>query len=171
MRRKNKHVNGRMYRTQAPISKYDIQKSIIENKYITIKKVSVARRLAYVNVNDYTVKIIIDKKTKNIITILPMNYDFNREFICIYNNKKYKIVIYPDCYMETMDCRMMTSFFLYNDNTKEWVSLNKKGKLFKIIFESIWYFYMKYRNYSNDPINTEEIIKEIRSSNIEISRS
>lgn len=140
MKRKNKHVNTRIYRTKAPISKFDIKKNIDNGNYKVIKKVSVARRLAYVYVDNYIVKIIMDKNTKDIITIIPINYQYKKEFDFDINKKRYKLILFPDCYMETLDCRMLTIFQILNKNN-EWEPIKMKGKLFQSLFNMCWLQY------------------------------
>jgi len=165
MKRKNKHLNTRLFRIQAPISKHDIKRAIDRNDYKSIKKVSVARRLAYVTIDKYIIKIIMDRNTKDIITIIPMNYQYKKEYKILLNENLYKLTLFPDCYIETSDCRMLTSLHVFDNKLCEWELIKLKGKIFQSLFNICWYCYNKNEDYPYEPINGKEIIEKIKTSN------
>lgn len=101
-----------------------------------VKKKTRTRTICYGKIEEIPIKLIYSKKTKKIITVLPFNYDYEFEFSIKFKNNVYRIIIYPDCYMETENPYLMTVLEKVDD-TGNWKPI-KKTTLFKQLFNLAW---------------------------------
>ena len=136
------HAIGRLYnreRVSIPTSVDTVLLALQNNKFVTVKKSTNTRNLLYGVVNGCPMKIIYSKRTKKIITFLPIQYPY-----CLkwkeyeFNNKKYRIKIYPDCYLETDDSRMLTKFEVFDPIEGVWKPKKKSENVFGVIFLYAW---------------------------------
>ena len=130
-----KRINERV---DSSISIQDIQ-SVLTRRGITSGRVTFARKdtnsrtIIYGETEKGPFKAVYSRKHKLIITILPMKYIFKTDWIYInYNQKQYRMILYPDCYMETKNPKMMTKFEIFEDNY--WLLCGRKEPLFTEIF-------------------------------------
>ena len=69
-----------------------------------------------------------------------MNYLYELEEVTVeLENKMYKIKIFPDCYYETENSRIMTQFWIKINN--RWEKARKKKYPFEFIFNLVWNIY------------------------------
>ena len=110
------------------------RKSISENKITFARKETCSRTIIYGQTEKGPFKAIYSKKCKAIITILPMNYIFKTDWIYVnHKEKKYRIIIFPDCLMETHDKKIMTQFEIFENNY--WLTCGKKEPLFTEVYD------------------------------------
>ena len=106
---KNNHANQRYFERVHPdtASKKDIIKAIQDPSNIQyIKRLTESRSMAYVHLpNNNIVKVIINKKKKEIITILPWNDVYQVDIkVEIRGFGEHTVELFPDCYSETVNC-------------------------------------------------------------------
>jgi len=134
---KNPHANQRYFERVHPdtASKKDIVKALQHPSNVEyIKRLTEGRSMVYIHLpNDNIVKAIINKRKKEIVTILPWK-DIYKIEIPIHNLINYYIVdFYPDCFLETN-----------NPST-----LNK---IKKYQYANFMYEYIEYNNSDFEPI-------------------
>lgn len=152
---KNPHANQRYFERVHPdiASKNDIVKAIQHPSNIEyIKRLTESRSMAYVHLpNDNVVKVIINKKKKELVTILPWKDVYKVEIIC----GDYVIYLFPDCYLETKNISTLNKINVRNATSisvgnfeKDWLSVNWEIKEilfnsdeFEKVFYKAWEFY------------------------------
>jgi len=144
----------------------EIVEIVKKRELVFVKKLTISRTLAYIIKNDEPIKLIVRKKNNSVVTFLPIHHAFiyGPKEIELYGNK-FKITIYPDCYMETKNPRTMTEFYILNLNN-EWRELKKVKEPFESIFKQIWDEYnetlkTEKENYKNQIIENGTTVKEI----------
>lgn len=132
-------------RVSTTITKEDIQKHLKLKNITYVRKLTISRSLGYCKINDHPVKLIITKNGHKIITVLPLNYEYECDwYYVLTNGKQFRIKIFPDCFKETEDKRKLTQFQKFNPVTEEWENAKMLLKnYFEIIFDTAWKEYEK----------------------------
>jgi hypothetical protein len=152
----NDHSSERFFeRTALNITKKDVAKAITSNQIIKFKRVNVTRSMAYIHAKGEVIKVVIHRKKDKIITILPWRSIFHYRIkiqIFRYQNKIYRINLYPDCYLETKKPNAMTRIFelqgksLYDDQ-ESYKRIRHDHPLFNEIFNIAWSFLSNDNNH------------------------
>jgi len=146
----NDHSSERFFeRTALNITKKDITKAIINNQIIKFKRINISRSMAYIKVKKEVIKIVIHRRKNKIITILPWKSIFHYKIhikIFKYNNRVFRVNLYPDCYLETKKPNAMTKIFEYHgvnqyNGEKIYKKIQHDHPLFLPIFEIAWSFF------------------------------
>jgi len=146
----NDHSVERFFeRTALNITKKDIVKAIDSNQIIYFKRVNVTRSMAYIHVKKEVIKVIIHRKKDKIITILPWKSIFHYRVkiqISKFQNRIYRINLFPDCYLETKLPNAMTKIFEYQgkslyDDQDSYKKVQYDHPLFNEIFNIAWSFF------------------------------
>jgi hypothetical protein len=151
--RRKIHVIKRLKeRVGTHISPSLIEENLKHKDIIFIKRVSCSRSIGYLLINNTPIKLVYGKGCKKAITILPISYDFEFPkdgwFEILYeNNKTYRIKIFPDCYMETENKRVMTKFEVWNDNEMKWEEKKRADNIFNYVFDIAWENYETHKKY------------------------
>lgn len=146
----NDHSTERFFeRTALNITKKDISKAITNNQITHFKRINVTRSMAYLKVKDEVLKTVIHRKKNKIITILPWKSIFHYRIhvqIMRFQNRIFRVNLYPDCYLETRKPNAMTKIFEYHGrDQRNGNSIYKKIRhdhpLFEQIFNIAWSFF------------------------------
>jgi hypothetical protein len=123
------------------LTQTEIAEKINKNTITFVKKLTTSRSLGYTNVNGCPFKVVYSKTSDCVVTFLPLSHDY--EFIqeVCSDDKKYRLIIYPDCYNEIKNSRVMTKFQESSDNS--WKDLETKGEAFTVLFNLVWNNYLK----------------------------
>lgn len=144
----NDHSTERFFeRTVMNITKRDIVKALTNNQVVYFKRVNTTRSMAYIHVKKEIIKAIIHRKKNKIITILPWNSIFQYTIeiqIMKYDNKIYRINMFPDCYLETKKNNALTKMFEripYINNKEGWKPMRYDHPLFGELFGIAWSYF------------------------------
>lgn len=152
----NDHSTERFFeRTALNITKKDISKAITNNQITHFKRINVTRSMAYLKVKDEVLKIVIHRKKNKIITILPWKSIFHYRIhvqIIRFQNRIFRINLYPDCYLETRKPNAMTKIFEYHgtdqrNENKIYKKIRHDHPLFEQIFYVAWNFFERDDDY------------------------
>lgn len=137
----NDHPYGRLKeRTSRPISPKKINESLSKNQGTFAKRTTNTRSIVYLKVDDIPLKIVVARNNNKVVTILPINYLYELEEVTVeLDDKMYKIKIFPDCYYETENPRIMTQFWIKTENG--WQKARMKKHPFEYIFNLVWNVY------------------------------
>jgi hypothetical protein len=143
------HATQRFYeRTNGETSKKLIQKAIDSKNYISVKRLSGTRTLVYVPIDESIYKVVLQRKIKKIITFLPWHseFKFEIEFCHVKWQKQFKVVLFPDCYLEIKNPHILTEMHvIHPDNAKEYITYD--NPIFDGAFELAWEIYNQRRQY------------------------
>jgi hypothetical protein len=153
----NDHAVERFFeRTALNITKKDIAKAIDNNQIIYFKRINVTRSMAYIHVKKEVIKTVMHRKKDKIITILPWQSIFQYTIeiqILKYNNKIYRINLFPDCYQETKKPNALTKIFEkhdYFEGTKiGYKKIRHDHPLFDELFGIAWSFFQTDEDHRN----------------------
>ena len=176
----NNHSTERFFdRTALNITKKQISKAITNNQIVPFKRINVTRSMTYIHVSKEVIKTVMHRKKNKIITILPWKsiFQFNMEFsVKKYNNKIFKVNIFPDCYLETANIHSLTKIYErvnYADGLFGYDQMNYNHPLFKEIFNIAWCNFtvedaehthiIKERGKGNETFEIKGKAKEIKS--------
>jgi hypothetical protein len=141
----NDHAVERFFeRTALNITKKDIVKAIDNNQIIYFKRVNVTRSMAYIHVKKEVIKTIMHRKKNKIITILPWRSIFQYTIkiqVFKYDNKIYRVNLFPDCYLETKKPNALTKIFEDHYNQEIWKPIGYDHPLFNELFNIAWSFF------------------------------
>ena len=146
----NDHSTERFFeRTALNITKKDIVKAITNNQIVKFKRINVTRSMAYIHAKREVIKVVIHRKKDKIITILPWKSIFHYRVeiqISKFQNRIYRINLYPDCYLETKKPNAMTKIFEYQgkslyDDQDTYKRIRHNHPLFEQIFYIAWSFF------------------------------
>jgi len=146
----NDHSTERFFeRTALNITKKDIVKAITNNQIVKFKRINVTRSMAYIHAKREVIKVVIHRKKDKIITILPWKSIFHYRIkiqILKFQNRIYRINLYPDCYLETRKPNAMTKIFEYQgkslyDDQDTYKRIRHNHPLFEQIFYIAWSFF------------------------------
>lgn len=163
----NDHAVERFFeRTALNITKKDIIKAIENNQIIYFKRINVTRSMAYIHVKKEVIKTVMHRKKNKIITILPWQSIFQYKIkvqIMKYDNKVYRINLFPDCYQETKKSNALTKMFeCYGENfyydELGWEPIRHDHPLFDELFGIAWSYFQADEDHCR-------IIKERREGN------
>lgn len=129
----------------------EIAERINKNSITFVKKLTTSRSLGYVSINGCHFKIVYSKNTKDVVTFLPLIYDYEYIYEINLLEKGYRLIIYPDCYHEVNNPRVMTKFQRLEEN--QWSDLETKGEPFELLFAIAWNEYLKGKD--NEKTKTE----------------
>lgn len=140
---KNKHANQRFFERVHPdtASKKEIIKAVQDTKNIQyIKRLTESRSMAYIHLpNNNIVKVILNKRKREIVTILPWQDDYKVSFDVSHETLgDFTICMFPDCYIETKSSTTLTK--IKNIKTTEYIPFSSPD--FEIIFQEAWNQYM-----------------------------
>lgn len=133
-------------RTDTDIGLKEIAKAIENNNLMYVKRLSPTRSLTYVKVyrprlDTEIFKIVLIRKSKKIITILPWKSLFHICYVIEMEkySKKFTVDLYPDCYLETNKPHALTQICEHTFNPEPYaLQLNYNHPLFEIIFNAAW---------------------------------
>lgn len=104
------------------------------------KKITATRSMAYIPIKNEKFKVIINRKTKKLITILPYQDIYKHSIIFhskFFNNKTYMVELYPDCYIETNSMYALTKIYELKDNDQS-EQLLFNHPFYNGLFDSAW---------------------------------
>jgi len=138
-------------------SKQEVSRKIIiraiENKQMVFaERLTNSKSLVYVMLpNNEVIKAIIHKPTSKVITILPWKdvflYTMEINIKSIKTPNKFKVVLYPDCYLETGCKTALTNINRFHvDGAREFISF--KHYLFDDVFNAAWEEWLKIKKES-----------------------
>jgi hypothetical protein len=158
-----KHAKERLReRCTSIISHIRIAEAIRKGECHSVKKLTNTRSLYYLKIDNTPIKVIYQKKEAKIITLLPLNYEYETEFFEINENGNlYRIKLFPDCYIETHNPSMMTIFEKFTSETNEWLIYNKRNETFLNIFKNTWNEYFENGKNKSKTENQETCISQI----------
>jgi len=147
------HANQRLHErcnfAEYNLTPSEIAEKINKNTITFIKKLTNSRSLGYVSINGCNFKVIYSKTTGNVVTFLPITHNYEFIYDMEFENKKYRLTIYPDCYHETKNSRVMTKFQICVVDLllgkSEWIDLETKGAAFEWLFDFVWTRYLETR--------------------------
>jgi len=156
----NDHAVERFFeRTALNITKKDIVKAIDNNQIIYFKRINVTRSMAYIHVKKEVIKTVMHRKKDKIITILPWQSIFQYTIetqIFKYDNKVYRVNLFPDCYLETKKPNALTKIFEKNDwfdilqGTKiGYKKIRHDHPLFNELFGIAWSYFQADEDHRN----------------------
>lgn len=123
------------------------------------KRLSASKSLAYIPIKDEIFKVVINRKSKIIVSILPFReqYEYSINLLSeTYNNKKYQVKLYPDCYCETKNSHALTK--IYELTNEEKIEINFNHPFFNGLFIKAWEI---YKNENKIETKTKEVdVKE-----------
>lgn len=143
-----KHANWRFEdRTDQSISRKQIV-SHLENggEVIYAKRMTISRSLAYLPIGNEIFKVIINRKSKRIISILPWQDVFQTTYTfysSYYDEKNYIVELYPDCFLETKSKHALTRIFVVKEDDKHPIGYNHP--FFDGLFEAAWHMHLAER--------------------------
>ena len=144
----NDHAVERFFeRTALNITKKDIVKAIDNNQIIYFKRINVTRSMAYIHVKKEVIKTVMHRKKNKIITILPWRSIFQYTIkiqVFKYDNKIYRVNLFPDCYLETKKPNALTKIWEripYFDDKEGWKPIRYDHPLFNELFNIAWSFF------------------------------
>lgn len=135
------HANERYFeRLDQSVTRKEILKFINNGGQIHYaKKLSNTKSLAYLEIKEEVIKIIINRKTKKLISILPFN-DVHKHKIELckdyFGPNKWKIILYPDCYNESNNIHALNKIYEVTDDSI--IKLEYDNPLFNKIFDLAW---------------------------------
>jgi len=141
----NKHATQRLYDRSFEVTKKELKRALQNKSNIDfIKRLTESRSMVYIMCgDDKIVKAIINRKTKDVITVLPWKGEYKH--LTSYHHEKcdrrYKIVLYPDAYLETNNSSHLTKIYLvHDDEQEEQVAFNHPH--FEYLFNYAWGVYL-----------------------------
>jgi hypothetical protein len=146
----NDHSVERFFeRTALNITKKDIAKAITNNQIIYFKRINATRSMTYIHVKKEAIKTIYHRKKDKIITILPWQSIFHYKIniqVMKFQNKIFKVNLFPDCYLETRKSNVLTKIFEYHgkdqhNENKIYKKISHDHPLFEEIFNVSWSFF------------------------------
>lgn len=146
----NSHAIERFFeRTALNITKKNIVKAINNNQIIYFKRINVTRSMAYVHVKKEIIKTVMHRKKNKIVTILPWNSIFQYTIkiqVMKYDNKIYRVNLFPDCYLETKKLNALTKIFEHHGidsywNQEGWKIITHDHPLFDELFGIAWSYF------------------------------
>jgi hypothetical protein len=160
------HSTERFFeRTALNVTKKQIAKAITNNQITYFKRINATRSLAYIHANKEVIKVVIHRKKDKIITILPWKsiYQYRIELKVVkYNNKIFRVNLFPDCYLETKKPNVLTKIFEKHNkdqyfNQEGYTKIRFNHPLFDPVFKLAWDYFE-----SIDP--DHQLIKEKRKA-------
>jgi hypothetical protein len=153
----NDHAVERFFeRTALNITKKDIVKAIDNNQIIYFKRINVTRSMAYIHVKKEVIKTVMHRKKDKIITILPWQSIFQYTIetqIFKYDNKVYRVNLFPDCYIETKKPNALTKIFEKHDYFEGmkigYKRIRHDHPLFDELFNIAWSFFQTDEDHRN----------------------
>jgi hypothetical protein len=149
------HAMSRYFeRTDTDISMKEIAKSVANNNLIYVKRLTPpSRSLVYATVrptprdDEEVFKLVFNRKSKTIITILPWKSVF---YVCYViemekYSKSFTIHLYPDCYLETEKPNALTRIYEHVEGDAP-IQLEYNHPLFEIVFNAAWITFERYSN-------------------------
>jgi len=143
------HANQRLHE-RSNFSEYNLTPSevaekINKNTITFIKKLTTSRSLGYASINGCHFKVIYSKTTGNVVTFLPITHDYDFVYEIDFGDKIIRMTVYPDCYHETKNSRVMTKFQEFNGTI--WENLETKGVIFESTFAAAWTAWTTFINF------------------------
>jgi len=142
----NDHSTERFFeRTALNVTKKDIAKAITNNQIVPFKRINATRSMCYIHVKKEVIKTVMHRKKNKIITILPWKsiYQFKIKFrIQKFDNVKFKIYLFPDCYLETGKPNALTKVYqnvlYFSDGSFAYEKLPYDNFLFNDVVNIAW---------------------------------
>ena len=144
----NDHSTERFFeRTALNVTKKDIVKAVTNNQIVPFKRINATRSMCYIHARKEMIKTIMHRKKNKIITILPWKSinKFKMEFpVKKYNNKIFRVNIFPDCYLETASRHSLTKIYekIHTEGLELYDQMNYNHPLFDEIFDIAWCNFM-----------------------------
>jgi len=146
----NNHSTERFFeRTALNVTKKQIAKAITNNQITYFKRVNATRSMAYIHINKEVIKAVVHRKKNKIITILPWKsiFQYTVEIkISKFNNKIFRVNLFPDCYLETNKTEAMTKMFECHGkdqyfNKPGYTKMQFNHPLFDKVFDIAWDYF------------------------------
>jgi hypothetical protein len=142
----------------------DVDRHIRNGKEIMYaKRISGTKSLVYIIINENVVKLILNRKTKKIISILPFKEQFKKTFRFKSQkfNGEYIVEIYPDVYKSTKSKSAFTRIQMIGANGKS-STIAHNHPYFDELFKTAWKFYKAMKEgILNEKINQIKIKNEV----------
>ena len=124
-----------------------LNSDLVDVDMSVVQMVSHTRSIGYMIVKEKPVKFVYSKSCKKIVTILPMEYDFEVDGWFEYQNCtcKYRVKLFPDCYITTEDPTVLTQFEVLKPQSKTWEACSKSIPMFQTVFNEAWKEYLASR--------------------------
>lgn len=167
-----KHAEVRQMQRLPDIDKKIIEKHIRSGKPIMYaKKASASKSIAYIVLNDETpIKLVINRNSKKVVTIIPIDYAFNKRFrfhSVKYDDMDYLVEIFPDAYIETGNKCLFTKITQI-DGYKNEMEIKYNHPFFEGLFNFAWFNYQNMKERRNSD-KASFVEKNIVSINYETS--
>jgi hypothetical protein len=150
-------------RTDLEVTRNQIIKAIENGNIVYAKRLTASKSLAYALVGENVIKLIVSKNTKKVMSIIPWKSVFKYTVTTNIHEDIYKIIVFPDCYMETGCPHALTKIYkIHSDGAKEPIPYNHPN--FNSLFNGAWEIVknvekhkiiVKERNSGNEKIKTE----------------
>jgi len=171
------HAISRYFeRTNTDISMKEIAKSVANNNLIYVKRLSPpSRSLVYAVIKqtpqddeEEVFKLVFNRKSKTIITILPWKSIFYRCYVIEMEkySKSFTIHLYPDCYLETEKPNALTKIEEHVIGDAP-IKLEYNHPLFGIVFNAAWKTFEGY----SDAHKTLQIEREKGNETFKITKT
>jgi hypothetical protein len=152
-----RHANWRFEdRTDQSVSRKKII-NYLQNggEIIYAKRLTITRSLAYLPIDNEIFKVIINRKSRIIVSILPWQDVFKATFIFFskyYDEKDYIVELYPDCFLETKSKHALTKIYMGKD--KKPIGYNHP--FFEGLFEAAWNMHLAGRKINGKKTEAKE---------------
>ena len=137
----NDHSTERFFeRTALNVTKKDVVKAITNNQIVPFRRVNATRSMCYIHVKKEVIKTVMHRKKNKIITILPWKSIYQSKikfFMKEFNHRKFKVILFPDCYLETGKPNALTKVY---------------ERILHLSDDSFGYEQIKYNNYLHDDV-------------------
>lgn len=148
-----RHANWRFEdRTDQSISRKKII-NYLQNggEIVYAKRLTITRSLAYLPIGNEIFKVIINRKSRIIVSILPWQDVFIATYAfysSYYDEKNYIVELYPDCYLETKSQHALTKIYVIKEidgfgDDKYPIGYNHP--FFEGLFEAAWNMHLAGR--------------------------
>lgn len=150
------HATERYFeRTDQTTTRRELSNHLINGGDIHyVKRMTATKSLAYIPIKDQVYKVIINRKSKEIVTILPFQDVYVRRIKVhsdYYNDRNYFIEMYPDCYMETNNKRTLTKITDLSNNKV--IAYNHP--FFAGLFACAWKIHLGMKGLENEKTKAE----------------
>lgn len=120
-------------------------------------RLTASRSLAYIIIREEVFKVIINRKSKKLISILPFKEEFAVNIIFFsehYDNKYYLVKLFPDCFHETKGRKQaLTKIYELDDKKEIKKELDYHHPFFTGLFDAAVNLYMGTKRISKNAEN------------------
>lgn len=166
------HANERFFdRTDQEVTRKMIVNHINNGGQIDFAmRMTASRSLAYIPIRDEVFKVIINRKSKKIVSILPFKDIYAINILMYseyYDNKYYIIHLFPDCFQESNGKKQALTKIHELDNNRQVVgTIAYNHPFFDGLFDAAMNFYLGTKRI----INNETIKVKAKAQTIVIKK-